>query len=586
MKPAAWPRGDARATRLLHLDPDAPPGRAFESRRIGDLRNLLREGDLLVVNDAATLPASLRGVTVAGVPVEVRLAGSGGGEGDGGDGCWRAALFGAGDWRQRTEERPSPPTLGTGEVLRFDVAGAPGRAGRPGRPGRPLQATVASVDARSTRLVSLCFEARGAALWRALYQAGRPVQYAHTARELALWQVQTAYAARPWAAEAPSAGLALTWELLLDLRRRGVGIARVTHAAGLSSTGDRELDARLPLAESYEVPEDTVRAVESARRCGGRVVAVGTTAVRALEGDALSHGGRLVAGAGTTELRLGPAVRRRIVDGILTGVHDPDTSHFALLESFAPRALLLEAHAFAEEQGYLGHEFGDAVLILRRHSSERTWRSRGCPGPVWVPAGARSEEGGEDRGAAPGNEQQQHPQGDGGVGDVEDAGAQRSDADADEVDHGTIVNQSVDEVAQAAAGEQRQGHQLDRAGAAQAQGEDQGQGERAAHQHHEQQVTRGARQPLAKAEEGAAVLGQLEAHAVVEQRHRGRRGERGAGQGLGDLVAAHRAEQHGGDQGQAHGAGHGRRLAGRRRRLIGDIGDRRTGRDGGVSGES
>jgi S-adenosylmethionine:tRNA ribosyltransferase-isomerase len=376
MKPAAWPRDDARTTRLLHLDP-ARPG--FVDGTIGDLRGLLREGDLLVVNDAATLPASLHGVTGAGVPVEARLAGSEG------EGCWRAALFGAGnagdagdtgetgDWRRRTEDRPPPPAVGAGEVLRFDGA-AGTRRGSAAMPrdlapegaaaAPPLRATVARVDARSPRLVSLCFEARGDALWRALYRAGRPVQYAHTARPLALWHVQTAYAARPWAVEAPSAGFALTWELLLDLRRHGVAIASVTHAAGLSSTGESELDARLPLAERYEVPEDTVRAVASARERGGRVVAVGTTVARALEGDAADHGGRLVAGAGTTDLRLGPGMRRRVVDGILTGVHDPETSHFSLLESFAPRALLREAHAFAEERGYQGHEFGDAILIL------------------------------------------------------------------------------------------------------------------------------------------------------------------------------------------------------------------------------
>ncbi|HVR09345.1 MAG TPA: S-adenosylmethionine:tRNA ribosyltransferase-isomerase [Thermoanaerobaculia bacterium] len=364
MKAAARPRDDARTTRLLWLDPMRAE---LADGTIGDLRTRLREGDLLVVNDAATLPASLQGATAAGMPIEARLAASEG------DGCWRAALFGAGDWRRRTEDRPPPPAVGAGEVLRFAVAGGRGRAAGGGArarqpaedpAGAPLRATVTGVDAASPRLVSLCFEARGGALWRALYRAGRPVQYAHTDRPLALWQVQTPYAARPWAAEAPSAGFALTWELLLDLRRRGIAVARVTHAAGLSSTGDRELDARLPLAEGYEVPQDTVRAVERARERSGRVVAVGTTVARALEGDAACHGGRLVAEAGTTDLRLGPALRRGVVDGILTGVHDPGTSHFALLESFAPRKLLERAHAFAEQQGYQGHEFGDALLIL------------------------------------------------------------------------------------------------------------------------------------------------------------------------------------------------------------------------------
>ncbi|HXO41443.1 MAG TPA: S-adenosylmethionine:tRNA ribosyltransferase-isomerase, partial [Thermoanaerobaculia bacterium] len=218
MQPAAWPRLDASATRLLHVDPaagrrsaraarrypaavtpESSERRGFVDGRIGDLRVLLREGDLLVVNDAATLPASLGGVTGAGAAVEVRLVGWEG-EGDG-DSCWRAALFGAGDWRQRTEDRPPPPALGAGEELRFDGAGTGGEDGLLGSPDRPLRATIASVDARSPRLVSLCFAARGAALWRALYRAARPVQYAHTARPLALWQVQTAYAARPWAVE-------------------------------------------------------------------------------------------------------------------------------------------------------------------------------------------------------------------------------------------------------------------------------------------------------------------------------------------------------------------------------------------------
>lgn len=313
-----------------------------------------------MVNDAATLPASLRGVTADGAPVEVRLAGAGGETGErdeiggsgatgaAGGGLWSAVLFGAGDWRSRTEDRPPPPAVRAGDTLHLGG----------------LQARVAGVDPASPRLVSLRFALGGAALWQALYHAGKPVQYAHTFRPLALWQVQTAYAARPWAAEAPSAGFALTWELLLGLRRRGVAIARVTHAAGLSSTGDVRLDARLPLAERYEVSVEAVQAVGLARRRGGRIVAVGTTVARALESAAAAGGGRLGAGQGMTELRLGPERRPRVVGGILTGMHEPGTSHYALLESFAPRRLLDRAGSFAARRGYRSHEFGDALLIL------------------------------------------------------------------------------------------------------------------------------------------------------------------------------------------------------------------------------
>jgi len=209
MNPAAWPLPDPRATRLLRIDPRR---RDFVDGTIGDLRQRLRAGDLLVVNDAATLPAALRGVTASGAAVEARLAG----EGEGG--AWRAVLLGAGDWRTRTEDRPPAPALAVGEALRF--------AG--------LTATIAEVDESSPRLVSLVFEERGDALWRALYRAGRPVQYAHTAAPLPLWQVQTAYAARPWAAEQPSAGRALSIELLLEARH---GVAQ----CGLAMPRIREL---------------------------------------------------------------------------------------------------------------------------------------------------------------------------------------------------------------------------------------------------------------------------------------------------------------------------------------------------------
>ena len=218
----------------------------------------------------------------------------------------------------------------------------------------------------SSRLLAVRFEQRPDVLWPALYRHGRPVQYAYTAAPLELWHTQTSYGARPWSVEAPSAGRPLTPSLLAAVSRRGVALATLTHAAGLSSTGDAALDRALPLPERSDVPATTVAAVEAARARGGRVVAVGTTVVRALEGRARAHahGRRLVAGVGWTDLRIGAGFAPALVDGILTGMHEPEASHFALLEAFAPRAVLAEAHAHAEERGYLAHEFGDSMLIL------------------------------------------------------------------------------------------------------------------------------------------------------------------------------------------------------------------------------
>jgi S-adenosylmethionine:tRNA ribosyltransferase-isomerase len=225
-----------------------------------------------------------------------------------------------------------------------------------------VAAAVTELDARSPRLLHLQFACDRSALYRLLYAHGRPVQYAYLDRALALWDVQTRYASRPWAAEAPSAGLALSWDLLLDLQRRGVHLATLTHAAGLSSTGDPALDALLPLREAYDIPQATVNAITTAKACGRRVLAVGTTVTRALEG-AVRNQGQLTSGEGVTDLRLAPDTQLRIVDGILTGMHDASSSHFALLGAFAPTAVLQRANAEAEALGYREHEFGDAMLV-------------------------------------------------------------------------------------------------------------------------------------------------------------------------------------------------------------------------------
>jgi S-adenosylmethionine:tRNA ribosyltransferase-isomerase len=354
MKDATAPR-PSKDLKILVVD--ATTGEQ-ETKPQMEFAELLEPGDLVVVNDAATLPASLHARTSRGEDVELRLVGALDPHLSGVR--FAAALLGAGDYRTRTEDRPLPPAVGVGDVLHI---------------GDALVARVLRAASFSARLVDLEFtiatpaspSTSTAAIWAALYRTGRPVQYAHVPEPLALWDVQNVFAARPWAVEMPSAGRALRAETLLALRRRGVEIASITHAAGLSATGDAEIDARLPLPERFEVPESTARAVLRTKARGGRVVAVGTSVVRALESAAyearLSRAGLIVAAFGTTELILRPGVRRAVVDALLTGVHEADTTHFMLLGAFASRQALDSALHAAEDDGLLGHEFGDAWLV-------------------------------------------------------------------------------------------------------------------------------------------------------------------------------------------------------------------------------
>jgi S-adenosylmethionine:tRNA ribosyltransferase-isomerase len=320
------------AVRLVVVTAGPPRLEAFAA-----LPRLLRRGDLVVVNDAATLPGSLPGQTADGRGFELRLSGPIEA------GRLLGVVLGAGDHRTRTEHRAAPPAIAAGD--RVTIAG--------------LAATVARATGRRVELV---VRAEADALWQAIYAAGAPVQYAHRPEPLPLWSVQTAYAARPWAAEMPSAGRPLTWDTVLGLRRAGVGIASLTHAAGLSSTGDDALDRALPWPERYELPRRTIDAVAETRARGGRVIAIGTTVVRALE--ACAEHGELRAGGGVATVRLDRDYRPRVVSGLVSGLHVPGESHFELLQAFAPAAQLGSAIALAAAHGLSSHELGDACLIV------------------------------------------------------------------------------------------------------------------------------------------------------------------------------------------------------------------------------
>lgn len=333
------PRAVREQTRMLIIDRKK---NQFSDSMITELPKTLRSGDLLVVNDAATLPASLIAKSPNGASVEIRLIGHLG-ESD-----WRAVLMGEGTWRIPTELRDLPESVEVGSRLEIS---------------REFSAEVVEIDSKSCRLVTLRFSKRGDAMWSGIYAYGRPIQYSYVNEDLPLWSVQTAYASRPWAAEMPSAGYPLTWKTLLELKRRGIRLARLTHAAGLSSAGDDKLDALLPFPEHFEIPQETIEAVALARRSGGRLIAVGTTVVRALEGSLVLNG-CLAAVEGYTDLIIDRFFERQVVDGLLTGMHDPAQSHFRLLRAFADENFLRRSWRHAAAAGYMCHEFGDVCLII------------------------------------------------------------------------------------------------------------------------------------------------------------------------------------------------------------------------------
>ncbi|HEX5886699.1 MAG TPA: S-adenosylmethionine:tRNA ribosyltransferase-isomerase [Pyrinomonadaceae bacterium] len=305
----------------------------------------LRPNDLVIANDAATLPASVNGVhQQTGKTIEVRLAGRP--SLDPTDvNRFSAVVFGEGDFHTRTEDRPLPPVLKRGDTLLLG----------------PLRATVENL-LEHPRLVSLRFAGTPDDVWAGLASHGRPIQYAHMQTSLELWDVWTRIAGPPVAFEPPSAGFVLDWHVLSTMREHKTGFATITHAAGISSTGDEDLDQLLPFDEPYRIPETTARAVELARQQGGRVIAVGTTVVRALE--AATEDGHLRRGEGLAKGRIGPSTRLRVVDAILSGTHERGTSHYELLRAFLEDSILERATRELDARDYKTHEFGDSVLIL------------------------------------------------------------------------------------------------------------------------------------------------------------------------------------------------------------------------------
>ena len=322
-----------------------------------ELPNLLRPGDVVVANDAATLPASLSGQHGrSGRSIEVRLAGRASLDEVR---QYSAVVFGEGDFRTRTESRAEPPTLNPGDQLEL---------------GR-LRATVVRL-LNHPRFILMQFEGSPREIWEGLARHGRPIQYSHVPTPLAVWDTWTSIAGPPVAFEPPSAGFALDWNMLASMSARKIRFGTITHAAGLSSTGDPQLDALLPFAEPYKIPLSTASMIEHAQGSRGRIIAIGTTVVRALEHTAAMFDGYVPPGERLATQRLGASSRLRIVDAILSGTHEPGSSHYELLRAFVDDETLDRIDQELNAGDYRTHEFGDSVFLEK---SDDQMRSSGQP---------------------------------------------------------------------------------------------------------------------------------------------------------------------------------------------------------------
>ena len=325
-------RGERRdRVRLMVLD---RARRTVEHARFHEMARWLRQRDLLVVNTSRTLPAAVAARRADGGTVQVRPC------------VRRSAGANSEEWDALAVE-PQPP-----------------HANVPLTEGEPLYVGDVRASVLGRRFdLPLLWRIRvpgdGAAL---LLERGAPIRYSYVPEPIDPTRYQTVFAARPGSAEPPSAGRPFSWELLADLRRRGISLAEIVLHTGLSSFQDDAFDAEHHLYEEwFEVPEATAAAVAEART-GGRVVAVGTTVVRALETAART--GELRATRGWTDLAIRPGYPLRVVDALITGFHEPQASHFDLLRAFVEEELLTRAYAEAVSRRYLWHEFGDATLIL------------------------------------------------------------------------------------------------------------------------------------------------------------------------------------------------------------------------------
>ena len=302
------------------------------------LPDLLEPGDLVVVNNSPTVAAAvdvhIDGVGPAVIHVSTRLPGD----------LWmvepRRPIANGSTTPLTLDPRPATARLAAGGKLFLHLFKP-----SPGSIRLWVAAAADDVDIGDT-----------------LRRHGRPIRYRYVPEDWSLDAYQTVFAERSGedgSAEMPSAARPFTPDVVTRLVRRGIGVVPVTLHTGVSSLEGHER----PYAEQFRVPAATADAINATRRSGGRVIAVGTTVVRSLE-TVTDRAGTVHPGDGWTDVVITPERGVRAVDGLLTGWHEPEATHLAMLEAVAGREALVLAYEAAFADGYLWHEFGDSHLIL------------------------------------------------------------------------------------------------------------------------------------------------------------------------------------------------------------------------------
>jgi S-adenosylmethionine:tRNA ribosyltransferase-isomerase len=317
----------------------------LEHRHFTDLPGILDPGDVILVNTSATLPASLPATTEAGLPAALQMSGRLPG------GLWIVELRHRSGGTEPSATGLTEPWLDAAPGTVVDLPAG-------GRAELRAPATADLADASRVRLWVATVELPQPLL-RYLARYGHPIRYSYVPHEWPISSYQTVFAEVPGSAEMPSAARPFSTEIVTRLVARGVSIAPFVLHCGVSSVEGHEP----PAAEWYRVPATTAAQVNAARRSGHRVIAVGTTAVRALE-TVSERDGSVHPGEGWTEVVIGPERPVRSVDGLVTGWHEPGASHLALLEAVAGSELVARSYGEALSSGYLWHEFGDSHLIL------------------------------------------------------------------------------------------------------------------------------------------------------------------------------------------------------------------------------